>query len=44
MRTLTRLLTLGALAALAYVPAAGSTSLAAPTGVHAFLLRADEPF
>src|SRR5262249_44302667 len=43
MRTLTRLLTLGALAALAYVPAAGSTSLAAPTGVHPFFLRVDDP-
>jgi hypothetical protein len=37
-----RLLTLAALAALAYIPAAGSASVAAPTGVHAFLLRVDD--
>ncbi len=40
---LARLLTLLALAAVLYVPAAGSAAPAAPTGVHAFLLRADEP-
>jgi hypothetical protein len=43
MRTLARLLTLAVLAALAYIPAAGSTSLAAPTGVHPFFLRVDDP-
>jgi hypothetical protein len=41
---LARLLTLAALAALAYIPAAGSASLAAPSGVHAFMLRADEQY
>jgi hypothetical protein len=43
MRTLARLLTLAVLAALAYIPAAGSTSLAAPSGVHPFFLRVDDP-
>jgi hypothetical protein len=40
---LRRLLILLALAAVLYVPAAGSASLAAPAGMRAFLLRADEP-
>src|SRR5437764_11769959 len=38
-----RFLTLLALAAVAYVPAAQSGTSAAPTGLRAFLLRADEP-
>jgi hypothetical protein len=38
-----RLLTLLVLALVVYVPAARSTSAAAPTGVHTFLLRTDEP-
>ncbi len=40
---LARLLTLLALAAVAYVPAAQSSPSAVPTGLRAFLLRADEP-
>jgi hypothetical protein len=40
---LARLLTLAALAALISVPAAGSGTLAAPTGVHPFYLRVDDP-
>ena len=40
---LARLLALAAMAALAYIPAAGSASLAAPTGVHPFFLRVDDP-
>jgi len=40
---LARLVTLVALAALVYIPAAGSASLAAPTGVHPFYLRVDDP-
>jgi hypothetical protein len=40
---LARLLTLVALAAVAYVPAAQSAAPLAPSGMHAFLLRADEP-
>ena len=38
-----RLVTLLALAAVVLAPAAGSTPLAPPTPVHAFLLRADDP-
>src|SRR3954462_962330 len=38
-----RLFTLLAVAAAVAVPSAGSALIAAPTGVHAFLLRADEP-
>jgi hypothetical protein len=38
-----RLLTLLALAAAVLVPAAQTAPLAAPTGLHAFLLRVDEP-
>jgi hypothetical protein len=38
-----RLLTLLALAATVLVPAAQSAPLAAPSGLHAFLLRVDEP-
>src|SRR5581483_4629177 len=40
---LARLLTLLALAAVAYVPAAQSSPSAVPTGLRAVLLRADEP-
>ena len=40
---LARLLTLVALAAVVYIPAADSASLAAPTGVHPFYLRVDDP-
>ncbi len=40
---LARLLALAAMAALAYIPAAGSASLSAPTGVHPFFLRVDDP-
>ena len=43
MRTLARLLALAVLAALVCIPAAGSASLAAPTGVHPFYLRVDDP-
>jgi hypothetical protein len=43
MRSLARLLALAALAALVAIPAAGSTSLAAPTGVHPFYLRVNDP-
>jgi len=38
-----RFLTLLALAAIAYVPSAQTAPLFAPTGLRAFLLRADEP-
>ena len=38
-----RLLTLLALAAIGYVPAAQTAPLSTPTGLRAFLLRADEP-
>jgi hypothetical protein len=38
-----RLLTLLTLAAVVYVPASQSASLAGPTGLRAFLLRADDP-
>jgi hypothetical protein len=38
-----RLLTLLAVAAIGYAPAAQTAPLAAPTGLRAFLLRADEP-
>jgi hypothetical protein len=38
-----RLVILLALAAVAYVPASESASHAGPAGLHAFLLRADEP-
>jgi hypothetical protein len=38
-----RVLTLLAVAAVVFVPAAGSTPLAGPSGLHAFLLRADDP-
>jgi hypothetical protein len=40
---LARFLTLAALSALVYIPAAASTPLAAPTGVHPFYLRVDDP-
>ena len=38
-----RLLILLALAAIVLVPAAQTATISAPTGVRAFLLRADEP-
>jgi hypothetical protein len=43
MRMLVRLLALAALAAFISVPAAGSGTVPAPTGVHPFYLRVDDP-